>query len=152
MGCKIRVFAMKRLAPALVLATLPAWVGSIGQPAPVPTFVVEHPTVIAFFPHVTDAELERDADTNEALSDFQLYASQAGPRLKKAGIDFEVASATRFRVKMNGTVRTVETGKIGIGYYFIAPGRKPRVEYGVHDDQEILEIARQYFHLSVPER
>ena len=34
----------------------------------------------------------------------------------------------------------------------VVPGRKPRVEYGVHDDQEILEIARQYFHLSVPER
>jgi hypothetical protein len=86
---------------------------------------------------------------NEVLSDFQLYASRAGPRLKRAGIDFEVASAVKFRIRDGGVVRTFKTGKVGVGYYFVAPGRQPRVEYGVHDDLDILDIARKYFQLPI---
>src|SRR5580692_1570746 len=37
--------------------------------------VVNRPTVVAFFPPVTDAELTKDPDTNESLADFQLYAT-----------------------------------------------------------------------------
>jgi hypothetical protein len=45
-------------------------------------------TVVAFFPPVTDAELKKDPDTNEALTDFQLYAIRAHEPLKKAGVEF----------------------------------------------------------------
>jgi hypothetical protein len=135
-------------SPALLL--LMTFGRTSGEPATeVPTYTIKGPTVIAFFRPVTDAELEKESDKNEVLSDFQLYASQAAPRLKRAGIDFEVASAVKFRLKYGGSVRTFTAGKIGVGYYFVAPGKKPRVEYGVHDDLDIMEIARKYFRLSI---
>jgi hypothetical protein len=121
-----------------------------GQESPIPTFVIERPTVIAFFPPMTDAELEKDPDMNEVLGDFQLYASQAAPRLKKAGIDFEFASATEFKVKNGGILHDFKTGKVRVGYYFVAPGKEPRVEYGVRDDLDILDIARKHFQLPAP--
>ena len=52
-----------------------------------PVVVVAGPMIIAFFP-VTRGELQKDADTNEALADFQLYAKQVREPLKKAGIEF----------------------------------------------------------------
>jgi hypothetical protein len=136
-----------------VLLLLMAFGSGAGQTASeIPTYTIEGPTVIAFFRPVTDAELEKDPETNEVLSDFQLYASQAAPRMKRAGIDFEVVSAVRFRLKYGGVVHTFTAGKIGVGYYFATPGKKPRVEYGVHDDSDLVEIARKYFQLSAQTR
>jgi hypothetical protein len=123
-----------------------------GQENAVPTFVIERPTVIAFSPPMTDADLEKDPDMNEVLSDFQLYASQAKPRLETAGIDFEVASATEFKVKNGGAIRDFKTGKVGVGYYFVAPGKEPHVEQGVMTDLDILDVARRQFQLPIPGR
>jgi hypothetical protein len=53
-------------------------------------------------------------------------------------------------VKNGGVVHTFKSGKVGVGYYFIAPGKQPQVEYGVHDDQDILDIARRYFQVPIP--
>jgi len=115
----------------------------------VETYVVQKPTVLAFFPPVTEAELAKDADTNEALGDFQLYATQAGPKLKKAGIDFEVVPAVKFKIQSGKVVRTFSSGKIGIGYYFITPGKAPLVRYGVMTDDDILEVAGKYFGVKI---
>jgi hypothetical protein len=106
---------------------------------------VERPTILAFFPPVTDADLDQNPDTNEALGDFQLYATRVSPSLKKAGIDFEVVSAVKFKVKNGANVRTFRTGKIAIGYYFVAPGKEPHLQFGVMTDDEILEVASTYF-------
>lgn len=137
----------RRVGTALLLLLLAGAI--VGQKAAPVTYTVKGPTVIAFFRHVTDAEMEKDPDTNEALSDFQLYASQAAPKLKKAGITFEAASATAFRIKDGAHLRTFKA-KIEVGYYFVAPGKEPRVEYGVRDDHQIEEIAAEYFHISAP--
>ena len=40
-----------------------------------PTFDVHRPTILAFFPPVTDAELAKNPDTNTVLDDFQFYAA-----------------------------------------------------------------------------
>jgi len=39
-----------------------------------PTFDVLRPMMVAFFPPVTEVELQHHPDRNEALSDFQEYA------------------------------------------------------------------------------
>lgn len=133
----------------LLLLDLPA---ASAQRSGVPTFVVDQPTVIAFFAHVTDSELDTNPDLNEALGDFQLYASKAGPRLKAAGIHFDVASSAEFKTKIGSAVRTFRAGKITVGYYFIAPGRQPHVDYGVMTDEDILETASKYFKLPIEKR
>jgi hypothetical protein len=39
----------------------------------------------------------------------------------------------------------VRRGPVKVGYYFIAPGKKPRIEYGVVTDIDLLQIATEYF-------
>ena len=140
---------MRRSLGPVLLLLLGLPIG-VGQETPIPTFVIERPTAIAYFPPMTDAELEKDPDMNDALGDFQLYASHAKPHLEKAGIDFEVASATEFKVKNGGVVRTYKTGKASVGYYFVAPGKEPHVEEGVMTDRDILDVARKQFQLTIP--
>jgi hypothetical protein len=47
-----------------------------------PLVVTECRTIVAFFPPVNDPELQKDADTYEALADFQLYATHVREPLK----------------------------------------------------------------------
>lgn len=138
---------MRKPVALLVCAFL--WLGiAKSQEQGTQTFVVERPTILAFFPPVTEAALDKDPDTNEALGDFQLYASRVGPGLKKMGIDFEVVSAVKFKIRQHRIVRTFRTGKVGIGYYFIAPGKDPHVEFGVRTDDDILDMATRYFNVT----
>lgn len=141
---------MVLLMKHLVLLLLTGLSLGMAQETPVPTFVIERPTIIAFFPPMTDAELENNPDMNEVLADFQLYASQASPRLKNSGVDFEVASAVTFRVSKGGVIHTFKSGKVKVGYYFVAPGKLAHVEYGVMTDDDILAAAAKYFQLPVP--
>jgi hypothetical protein len=137
---------MKPLANLLVFAL---WHGGETVRGTVATYVIEGPTVIAFFQPVPDAELAKDADTNEALGDFQLYAMHASPKLKKIGIDFQVVTALKFKIKIGKAVRTFKSGKVGIGYYFIRPGRSPLVRYGVmrrRDPRSSRQILRHENH------
>ena len=75
---------MNRWAIAIVLLAALTSLAS-AQTTPQSTVVeVKGPTVIAFF----ESTPERDGD-NEALSDFQWYASQVRPKLEKKGITFQ---------------------------------------------------------------
>jgi hypothetical protein len=110
--------------------------------------VVNGPTVVAFFPPVTDAELAKDPDTNESLADFQLYATSVREKLDNAGIQFQVIYASSFVVRCEAKTTTFRPKKTTVGYYFIAPGKSPRVEYGVMTDVDILRVATEYFQLA----
>jgi hypothetical protein len=107
--------------------------------------VVSGPTVIAFFPPVTEKDLLDDPDTNEALSDFQFYAQMVRGELHDAGIDFQEIYASSFGVKCKGKIKTFHPQKEQIGYYFVMPGKSPHVEYGVMTDADISLIAKKYF-------
>jgi hypothetical protein len=110
--------------------------------------VINRPTVVAFFQPVTDAELSNDPDTNESLSDFQFYAATVREKLHDKGIDFEVIYASSFAVKSGAKTTTFHPQKAAVGYYFVAPGKSPRVEYGVMTDADILQVAAEYFRLA----
>lgn len=115
-------------------------------PAEEPPLVVVHgPTIVAFFEPVRQEELEKDPDTNEALSDFQFYAGAVREPLKKMGIEFREVYARSFRVRIGKQVTTFRPGEITVGYYFVEPGKKPRIEYGVNTNSGLIEIAREYF-------
>jgi len=109
-----------------------------------PTFDVRRATVIAFFA-VTQSELSKDSDTNEALDDFQFYATKVKQPLEKAGVDFREVYVHAFRVRLGKTVTTFRPVKVDVGYYFVAPGKKPRIEYGVMTDVDLLQVANEYF-------
>jgi hypothetical protein len=117
---------------------------SLASAAEPPTIVVRRPTIIAFFPP-NPSELPSGSDLNEALADFQLYAGQVKVPLEKLGVDFYEVYTRSFRISIAGKLTAFRTGKAAVGYYFIAPGRKPRIERGVDSDIGILQVAHDYF-------
>lgn len=106
---------------------------------------IHRPTVVAFFAPVTSGVLNADPDTNEALADFQLYATKVRKPLNDAGIDFKEIYAKSFQVQRGRRITIFRPGKVDVGYYFVAPGKEPRIEYGVLTDSDLLQIAREYF-------
>ena len=135
------VARMKRFNSMLLLAWLLTGTAVLLSAQDTPTFDIRRPTVVAFFPPVTQSH----PDKNEALADFQLYATQVREPLEKAGVDFKEVYARSFRVHMGKTVTMFRPVKVEVGYYFIAPGKKPRIEYGVATDGDILHVANEYF-------
>lgn len=113
-----------------------------------PIVVVRGPTVVAFCQPMTQAELEKNADANEALADFQLYAKQVREPLKKEGIEFHELYASSFRLRFDERLARFKPVKADIGYYLVAPGKKPRGEYGVMTDTDLLGVAKEYFGMS----
>jgi hypothetical protein len=130
------------IATLIVCALLCEPTGAAQTPK---VIVVSGPTVIAFFPPVTEKDLSHDPDTNESLSDFQLYAQRVRGKLHDAGIDFQEIYASSFGVKCGGKTNTFHPQKMQVGYYFVAPGKSPHAEYGVMTDADILRVAKEYF-------
>ncbi|HEY2912920.1 MAG TPA: hypothetical protein VGK21_06145 [Candidatus Angelobacter sp.] len=110
-----------------------------------PLVVVSGPTVVAFFKPVPPGQLNKDPDANEALSDFQFYARSVRTRLRKVGIEFHELYAHSFRLRIGTQLITFRPVKQDVGYYFVAPGKKPRIEYGVMTDSGLLQVANAYF-------
>ena len=94
------------------------------------------------------AKLPRDADTNEALADFQLYASHVRKPFKNAGIKFQELYARSFRLRTGEKLITFHPKRMP-GYYLVSPGKQPRIEYGVVTDADLLQIANEYFAIGI---
>jgi hypothetical protein len=109
-----------------------------------PNVVVAGPTIVAFFP-TTKAEGRKDADANEALADFQFYAAKVREPLKKVGIEFQEVYAQSFRVRIGQGTTLFRPANGNVGYYLIVPGKKPRIEYGVLTNNDLLQVANEYF-------
>lgn len=113
-----------------------------------PVFDIHKPTLLAFFrpaPH----EEEQGTRANDALSDFQVYLRQASAPLGRAGIEVHDIYARSFKVRDGMKTTTFQTKKIGIGYYLISPGSKPRVEYGLMNDSDLIRVASEYFNVRI---
>ncbi|MGD0097023.1 MAG: hypothetical protein ABSB60_11040 [Terracidiphilus sp.] len=142
---------MKRIGCILLFFV---WLAGIGQaqnnPGHEPVFKIHGPTIIAFYPHVSQKDLDSGEGDAEAIDDFGFYASQVEKRLEKAGVGFFVEETRSFKVRVQGKVNAFRVGKISIGYYFITPGKEPHVEYGVMTDEDLVGVAREYFGKRIP--
>jgi hypothetical protein len=98
---------------------------------------------------MTEAEASSGEGDAEALADFNYYAYMVEKRLKKAGIEFVQVSGRFFKVRDGAKTRDFQTGKIGVGYYFIAPGKEPQVEYGVMTDEDLVDATQKYFGIPI---
>jgi hypothetical protein len=132
---------------AIACVALCAFTGPVAPAAAgkQPIVIVRGPTVVAFFEPVTQAKLEKDPHTNESLADFQLYARSVRAPLGKAGIEFHELYAHSFRLRVGNELTTFRPVKADVGYYLVAPGKKPHVEYGVMTDADLLQVANEYF-------
>ena len=111
----------------------------------IPILEVKGPTVIAFFRPVTKDQLNKDTDLNESLSDFQHHLRGAKPALENAGITVHAIYAKSFTVKLPASTTTFKPVDANVGYYFIMPGKKPMIQYGVMTDIDLLYVASDYF-------
>jgi len=136
--------------PKLVAASWNGTSARASTTARPPSFQIRRPTIIAFFPPLSDKELDADPDMSDTLDDFQDSADEVRGPLKKAGVDFEETYTRSFTVRVGAKTIVFRTGKDDVGYYFIAPGRKPHVEYGVMTDEDILGAAHDYFGVPIP--
>jgi len=112
-----------------------------------PLVEVRGPTVVAFFGPVKQDELEKNPDTNEALVDFQLCANHVHNRLMEAGIEFHILYGHSFQLRVGQRLTTFRSAK-GVGYYLVEPSKKPRIDYGVMTDLDLLKEAKKYFGIS----
>jgi hypothetical protein len=136
---------MKRPSSAIACAALCALVVLPNAEEKQPVVVVRGPTVVAFFGPVPQSKLDKDPDANESLADFQLYATNVRGPLRKAGIEFHELYAHSFRLRIGSKLTTFKPVKIDVGYYLVARGKKPRIEYGVMTDSDLLRVANEYF-------
>ena len=146
-----KLLSMKRVVRALILSTL---LGDLAnsQPSPnrPPLILVQRPTIVAFFVPMTEAEANSGGGDAEALGDFNYYIYKVERRLKRVGIELQQVNGRSFKVRDGTRTSLFETGKIGVGYYFIAPGKEPHVEYGVMTDEDLVDAAKKYFGLAIP--
>jgi hypothetical protein len=141
---------MKRIVWIFLFVAVWAGTGNAQKTTkPVPVFVIHQPTIIAFYPHYTQDELDKGEGDAAAMDDFSFYAYKADKRLHKAEIDFRFVEARSFKVRVETKVHYFQGGKIDIGYYFIAPGKEPHVEYGVMTDEDLFDAARKYFKIAI---
>lgn len=141
---RVTVRPMNRLVlPLIWLSFLlqPSFLRCANKP---PLFDVKGPTIIAFCPPASEAELSKHPDINEALSDFQFYARAVRQPLEKKHIEFRQVYARQFAIR-GGEQHTVISANGRIGYYFVTPGKRPHVEYGVMTDTDLLQAADKYF-------
>ena len=136
---------MKRLSTAIAGAALYCLTVAAGSAEKQPLIAVRGPTVVAFFEPVPQAQLDKDPDASEALADFQLYASNAREPFRKAGIEFHEVHAHSFQLREGKRLTTFRPAEAKVGYYLVAPGTKPRIEYGVMTDADLLQLAHEYF-------
>jgi hypothetical protein len=110
-----------------------------------PILDISKATVLAFFTPVPKTVSKKEAaDSNEALADFQFYGHQVTKSLADIGVDYREVYAPRFVVRIGNATTPFRPAK-GVGYYFVAPGRKKCVQYGVLTDIDLLHVARECF-------
>jgi hypothetical protein len=114
------------------------------HPSVVPVVNADEPTIVAFFPNASQTRSD-DADSNEALSDFEFYADRVKEPLNRIGIEFTEQFGRSFRIRSGSQSRLFMPKADRCGYYFIARGKKPRIEYGVMTDVDLIVLAKQYF-------
>ena len=133
----------------LAAVTLVCFSAAHAQAPKRPSVTIQGPTVIAFFQSSTRTDPNNDGGENETLSDFNYYAATVEPRLRKAGVELRVIYGSSFQVRTGEHLRTFRSGPTEVGYYLIAPGKDPHIEYGVMTDDDLIEVASKYFGLTI---
>jgi hypothetical protein len=128
---------------AIALTIISAGVISAKTGAKQPIIDVQKPSIVAFYP-ASESEAENQ-DEIESLSDFRLFVEESRKPLRAEGIELHEVFSTSFRIRVGVKTTIFHPAEAGVGYYLIAPGKQPRVEYGIMTAEDLVQVARQYF-------
>lgn len=106
--------------------------------------IITGPTVIAFFPPVSQQQVDADPDLNEVLADFQWHLGGAREELEQLGVTVHELYKNRILISDTGREH-VFSPNTELGYYIVSPGREALVIYGVTTDVDLIDEARGYF-------
>lgn len=107
---------------------------------------VRGPTLIAFFPRMSQAQVDSSADLSETLGDFSYHLSTALDSLRALGITVEQRPVDAIDIiEAHERRRFVPANDSSdVGYVFVAPGRHDRTFYGVMTNSDLLAKAREF--------
>ncbi|HEU4569745.1 MAG TPA: hypothetical protein VFS07_04180 [Gemmatimonadales bacterium] len=138
-------------AAALALATLGCGGPSPRQeeaaaPAPDSTWIrVTGPTLIAFHPRVTDAELEADEALATALDDLAYHIGSAMDSLTAAGVTVRYQPGDSLKLLAPAPLVWVrDADSADVGYLFVDTLGHRAPLYGVRTNIELIELARAF--------
>ena len=107
---------------------------------------VHGPTLISFYPTVTQAQIDSSEDLATVLDDFSYHLSTAQDSLRAMG--FTIIDHPP------GTIRIIDaTGSrdialvpdsADVGFVFVAPGRRDRVMYGVTTGSDLIDAGHVF--------
>lgn len=114
---------------------------------------IHGPTLISFYPTVTQAQIDSSEDLATVLDDFSYHLSTAQDSLRAMG--FTIVDHPP------GTIRIVDASgsrdivlapdSAEVGFVFVAPGRRDRVMYGVMTGGDLIDAGRKFL-AAVPSR
>ena len=107
---------------------------------------VTTPTIVGFFPLVTDAEIERDEDLAMALDNVAYHLGTATDSLEAQGfaVTMRAGDTLWFR---NGDRRWAfarAADSSDVGYHLTAADQRSLTLYGVHTHVDLVERARSF--------
>lgn len=108
---------------------------------------VTGPTLIGFFPEVSQKDVDADQDLAEVLSDFQYHLGGAREHLERKGVSVYELYTTEIRIHESGEgqIFVPDKERGDLGFYLVSPGKEPQVMYGVMTDVDLLIQAHHYF-------
>ena len=123
--------------------------GGTSSLAPVPDSMVVHvrgPTLVTFYPTVTQAQVDSNEDLATVLDDFSFHSSAARDSLLALGFTIVDHPPGIIRVIDGAVARDIALARDSaeVGFVFVAPGRRDRVLYGVTTSTDLIDAGHKF--------
>jgi hypothetical protein len=144
LACAQRPSPPRRDSARAVVSAAPS--DSVQDTADSMMVAIDGPTLIAFYPAVTQAQVDSSEELATVFDDFSYHLSSASDSLRALGITI--------KSRPIGEIRFVEAGQrrqflpardsAEFGYLLVAPGRAQRVFYSVMSNSDLVQAAHEY--------
>ena len=107
---------------------------------------VHGPTLISFYPTVTQAQIDSSEDLATVLDDFSYHLSTAQDSLRAMGFTIVDHPPGTIRIVDASGSRDVVLApdSADVGFVFVAPDRRDRVMYGVMTSSELIDAGHKF--------
>lgn len=107
---------------------------------------VNGPTIIAFHPLASNAQLDADPDLATVLDDFAFHIGSAMDSLMAAGftVRYYAGDSIWVRAGANRWRFTRPADSADVGYLFTDPEQRSAVIYGVRTDSELITYSQEF--------
>ena len=123
------------------------------RPEGVRRIAITRPTIIGYFPAVTDAELDDSDGLSSALDHLQIALEKSDACFGSKGVSVQAVFADEIAVVYDGRVQEIVPMRKpdGIGAFLVAPGRPGRVVHAGRGPSSLVfylpAAASEYFQL-----